>query len=241
MFGSVSPTIETADAIALAGKLIDLYSPDSESSELVNLVRNEIIDDSEYPWVQGYRLAEEVLERLSLPGENDDWIDVQKIYQQLGISVNELALKDDGIRAVSVAGPEHRPSTLLNPNHQTYLGEAGKRFTLAHELCHILFDRDYGARLSIASGPWAPSDIESRANAFAAMLLMPTELVRRLVRHFSHRINSATAILEIASNLHTSVKATLEHLKNLAFISDDEHDRIEFEVGRTFDTQSFRS
>ena len=46
-----------------------------------------------------------------------------------------------------------------------------RRFTLAHELCHLIHDRGYGARLAIASGPWAPADVEQRANAFAAMLL----------------------------------------------------------------------
>jgi hypothetical protein len=70
----------------------------------------------------------------------------------------------------------------------------------------MLFDRGYGARLAIASGPWAPRDVEARANAFGAMLLMPTEL-------------------------HTSYKATLEHLKNLNFLSEEEHDRIEIDGG----------
>ena len=43
-----------------------------------------------------------------------------------------------------------------------------QRFTLAHELCHMLHDRSYGARLAIASGPWAPWGIEKRANALLA-------------------------------------------------------------------------
>jgi Zn-dependent peptidase ImmA (M78 family) len=231
MFGSVAPTIDATDAVVLAGKLIDLYSPDSESPELLELVREEVIDDSrKRPWAQGYKLAEEILEDLSLPGGSDEWVDVRQIYAQLGISVDDLPLNDRGIRAVSLAGPEHRPSTLLNPNHVTYQGEAGQRFTLAHELCHILFDRVYGASLAIASGPWAPSDIEARANAFAAMLLMPTELVRRLVPYLSQPVNSVAGAREVASKLHTSFKATLEHLKNLNFLSDEEHDRIEIEV-----------
>lgn len=231
MFGSVAPTIDAADAMALAEKLIDLYLPDSESGELRDLVRPEIIEYTRKPrYIQGYKLAEEVLENLSLPRGSDEWVDVRAIYAQLGISVSDLRLNDLGIRAVSVAGPDHRPSTLLNPNHATYQWEAGQRFTLAHELCHILFDRGYGARLAIASGPWAPSDIEARANAFAAMLLMPTELVRRMVRYLSKQVNSVAGVQEMASKLRTSFKATLEHLKNLNFLSEEAHDRIENEV-----------
>lgn len=45
--------------------------------------------------------------------------------------------------------------------------------TLAHELCHLLVDRSKAAPLMIASTPWAPAEIERRANAFAAELLLP--------------------------------------------------------------------
>jgi Zn-dependent peptidase ImmA (M78 family) len=230
MFGSLSPTIDAGDAVALAGKLIDLYSPGSESSQLRELVREEVISDSrQEPWAQGYSLAEDLLEELSLPEDSDDWIDVHAIYARLGIDIDEFFLKDRGIRAVSVAGPDHRPSTLLNPDHPTYLGEPGQRFTLAHELCHILFDRSYGARLAIASGPWAPSDVEARANAFAAMLLMPTDLVRRLVRSLENPVNSVEGIRAISDRMQTSFKATLEHLKNLNFLNQEEHDWIEMQ------------
>jgi len=45
--------------------------------------------------------------------------------------------------------------------------------------CHILFDREYGTKWALASGPWAPRDLERRANAFAAMLLMPPGLLAK--------------------------------------------------------------
>jgi len=230
MFGSMSPSIDRDDAVALASKLIDLYSPEGESPQLKGLVRDEVIGDSrKQPWAQGYRLAEDLLEELSLPSDHDEWIDVERVYASLGIQSDVFFLKDRGIRAVSVAGPEHRPSTLLNPNHPTFQGTPGKRFTLAHELCHILYDRSYGAMLAIASGPWAPSDVEARANAFAAMLLMPTELVRRLGRALTAPMNSIAGVQEMADKMRTSFKATLEHLKNLSFLSPTEHDWIEIQ------------
>ena len=39
MFGSVAPTVDADDAMTLAGKLIDLYAPSSESPELLALMR----------------------------------------------------------------------------------------------------------------------------------------------------------------------------------------------------------
>src|SRR5439155_10894386 len=116
----------------------------------------------------------------------------------------DVPLRDRGIRAVSVAGPQHRPSVLLNPGHATYASGAGRRFTLAHELCHLLFDRGYGARLAIASGPWAPRDIEQRANAFAAMLLMPPELIGRLARQLNAALASVEGVRAVATALRTS-------------------------------------
>ena len=45
--------------------------------------------------------------------------------------------------------------------------------TLAHELCHLLFDRSSAVPLSVLSGTWAPPRLERVANAFAAELLIP--------------------------------------------------------------------
>jgi hypothetical protein len=47
----------------------------------------------------------------------------------------------------------------------------------AADECHLLVDRERAVSLAIASGPWAPHDLEQRANAFAAAFLMPSELV----------------------------------------------------------------
>ena len=49
----------------------------------------------------------------------------------------------------------------------------GKRFSFAHEYCHVLLDRDTHGRISRGS---ERDDLrEVRANAFAAAILMPDE------------------------------------------------------------------
>lgn len=53
-----------------------------------------------------------------------------------------------------------------------------QRFAIAHALAHLLFD-DAGACMS--PGRAGVSDSEARADAFAADLLAPLELLRRLV------------------------------------------------------------
>jgi Zn-dependent peptidase ImmA (M78 family) len=103
---------------------------------------------------------------------------------------------------------------------------------LAHELCHLLYDRSYGWQLAIASGPWAPRDLERRANAFAAMLLMPKQLVARVVRSLTVRLDTLAAVRQVATALRTSPTATIEHLGNLGLLDEADRERIRLEAER---------
>ncbi|MXW60154.1 MAG: ImmA/IrrE family metallo-endopeptidase [Acidimicrobiales bacterium] len=94
------------------------------------------------------------------------------------IRVNEVSLSDPELRAVAFVSDQHAPTIALNTSHRSAADPRARRFTLAHELCHLLHDRSYGASLAIASGPWAPLAIEQRANAFAAWLLMPPDRLK---------------------------------------------------------------
>ena len=89
-----------------------------------------------------------------------------------------------------------------------------------------MFDRSYGRQLAIASGPWAPVDLERRANAFAAMFLMPRDVVRRAIASLQTEVDSVDGIHEIAKILRTSFTSTLEHLTNQGFLSEADRDRL---------------
>jgi hypothetical protein len=231
MWGSVSPNIEADDIRTLGRQLVDLYAPGGEPEQIERLVQDTPVHDSvDPPWEQGYRLAEEVLGSLSLLGRDRDTVDVVGVLNRLRILQKEIGLQDREIRAVAVAGREHRPAVLLNSNHSTYVYLPARRFTLAHELCHILFDRGYGRRLALASGPWAPRDVEKRANAFAAMLLMPPELVGRCIRGLNVPITEKDGVLGLARTLGTGFTATTEHLCNLRFIDEVDRDRLRAEA-----------
>ena len=68
-----------------------------------------------------------------------------------------------------------------------YHNEGRQRFTMAHELAHLLFHREY---LNLSQGPYEEKEIlwrsslfnkvESEANNFAAELLMPMQVFRSL-------------------------------------------------------------
>ena len=172
-------------------------------------------------------MAEEIHEHFDGEFEEDESVDIEGLLDRLKVRVEELPLSDEKVRGVSIAGPQHRPGIVVNSSHTANLHDSGRRFTLAHELCHLLFDREAGRRLAIASGPWAPRDIERRANAFAAMLLMPASLVRRIMANLRVPVATVEGVREIAVRLCAGRPAVLNHLKNLGFIDEVDLQRIE--------------
>jgi Zn-dependent peptidase ImmA (M78 family) len=219
MFGSTSPTLSEDDLETLAHKLIELYAPNSEIPPLRDLVADEpILFENQPAWEVGYNLAERVIQHLSIEQHCADSVDVLAILTQLGIRQEKIKLSDKRIRGVSIAGPYHQPSILINLSDSHNATSPGERFTLAHELCHILFDRTYGKKLAMVSDTWAPWQVEKRANAFAAMLLMPPELVRRTIAALSEPLTSEQTIHEVRKRLGTSFGATLDHLTNLGWL-----------------------
>ena len=69
-------------------------------------------------------------------------------------------------------------------------------------------------------------DVEKRANAFAAMFLMPTELVGRAVRSLAVPLNSPQAVWQIANRLQTAFTSTVDHLFNLGYLDEATRDSI---------------
>jgi Zn-dependent peptidase ImmA (M78 family) len=224
LFGAVSPTVSESDVRTLAEVLIGQYSPyDVESVGLKSLVRSEPLSAASTPWEQGYDLAESLHDDLQFAGE---WIDVERFVKELGIVRLDRRITDPAVRACSMVGPQHRPTIVVNLASLYGDNHAAVRFTLAHELCHILYDRAQGRRLAIASGPWAPRGIEQRANAFAAMFLMPPSLVAAAVADVPDPISDPAGIRAVASRLHVSSRAAIEHLYNLTLMDEEQRDAL---------------
>ena len=230
MFGSVAPDLGQQDILPLAQTMVDLSSSATESGAMAELCRSVPISAFDLPWSQGYDLAEGLHEDLDMRFAQETRVDIDKMVQELGIEVIPLALSDEDIRGVSIAGHDHRPGIVVNTRHFRNAHPFGLRFTLAHELCHLLFDREEGRRLAIASGPWAPRSIEQRANAFAAMLLMPPSLIERARKRLTYSIDSSSGLREAAHVLETGVLGLLYHLTNTGFITDADRERIEDEI-----------
>jgi Zn-dependent peptidase ImmA (M78 family) len=225
LFGSVDPDISVEDVLTLTRIMVEVYQDGDarewprlpELEDLIEEVQASGLRDYE----QGNRLADGYLHDLEI--NDEERIDIEELLTSFEIRLDRLALSDEGIRGLSIAGPGHRPAIFTNPAYHDGDTQQVRRFTLAHEFCHLLFDQQRAARLAVISGSWAPRDVERRANAFAAALLMPRALLDNAAASSVAIPGTVEWIYEIARIADTNGMATLERLANLGLL--DEHQR----------------
>ena len=231
MFGSLVPRVEKGDVLSLARTMVDLYGPENRSEEMQAVSTLARVEESAYAARdQGYALADALHERVQHQFVGARSVEVEELIEKLGIQVKDLRLSDTKVRGVSIAGPHHQPGIVVNLSYPANSRFWGRRFTLAHQLCHLLFHQKEGSRLAIASGPWAPVEAEQRANAFAAMLLMPASLVRRAVSELPEPLKTPRGVSEIADRLQVARAPLLSQLQNLGYIDDFDKQCIEENV-----------
>lgn len=221
MFGGVSPDIGRSDMNMLLG-LLSSRAGGQESARLQVLVDPAVGAPAGIPFQEGYDLAEQLLDECSLPG-SASYIDVRALLSDWGVKILEKVLKTNTIRGVAIAGARYSPAILVNKTSEYNANEVGKRFTLAHELFHILYDRSLARRVSHVSGPWAPPGVEKRANAFAAMFLMPRSL---LARSFHTGQIDENVVISAARTMQVGISALVEHLYNTSMIDEVTRDRL---------------
>lgn len=228
MFGGVNPNIGRHDTRTLLSFLAD-QTGGQDSAELDKLVDTTIGAPLTAPFAEGYDLAEELLDDLNLADETTP-IDMRALVSRLGIRVIEDRFRTSTIRGVAIAGTRYNPAIIVNLTSAYNTEESGRRFTLAHELFHILYDRERARRVTHSSGPWAPPGIEKRANAFAAMLLMPRRLVRHLLPHDDL---DRDGLFQMASAMEVGATALLEHLFNIDAIDEFKRDELRAAMATT--------
>lgn len=125
---------------------------------------------------QGERIAGEERRRLGLgtvPLPN-----VAELLDAQGVRTAQIALPDD-VSGLTLIEPDIGLFVVAN-NRQPGHSHVRRRFSYAHEYCHVLLDREQKGTISRASD--RDSLLEVRANAFAASLLMPAEGVKEFAK-----------------------------------------------------------
>jgi Zn-dependent peptidase ImmA (M78 family) len=152
-------------------------------------------------------------------------VDVEGHLTESGVRVADIELSDAGTAGLAGQPEGGAPHVLVNRRNPKCQFPSGLRFILAHELGHLLHDRAQGQSLAMISGPWAPRELGQRANAFAAALLMPADLLRKA---FAVSGNQFTfdLLLGLAKRFRVSTDALAHHLANMGLIDETTRDGL---------------
>jgi len=112
----------------------------------------------------GQEIAESERQRLLLGGRPIE--DIAGLLEMQGIRLLDMPMDTD-ISGLFMCDEETGLTILTNPKHHAFR----HAFTMAHEYCHVLVDRDRS--LLVSSGKSGKDLVEVRANAFAAAFLLP--------------------------------------------------------------------
>ena len=119
---------------------------------------------------QGYALARWLRTEMNVP---EGIFDVESLLRQIEVTIEGFHFGSEAIDAIACWG-SIQPLILLNGDPESRAKTPhGRRSTLAHELCHLLIDRDAAFPVAEVLGGEVDVVAERRANAFAAELLLP--------------------------------------------------------------------
>lgn len=217
LFGTLAPQVRSEDVVALSAFVQEL--PDQPAKLNFTMAAAEDVQGLR-PGPMGSAIGDEAWAELS--GSASTPVDIESILARIGVAVRDVKLSDSNVRSVCVLTGD-RAAMAINPGFAHGEAVAVRRFSLAHELCHLLIDGDRAVSLAIASGPWAPLDLEQRANAFAAAFLMPSELVGGVVLGSVSRVPADLARL-VARTFVVPFTSAVDRLRNLGEFSPSEAD-----------------
>lgn len=204
---SVSSAATDDDELSIAARTAGPLSVDS-IKEVIRLVRQcdhhhaleldkmaseathrvgSVYSSSVRPYDQASAAAGWVREKLSLGPSSR--IEPFGILRQLCVDVRLIDVPARQLDAIAVWGPNYGPTVMLNRQsrrfhtsnpRQLFTERGAVRATAAHELCHLLLDKEHTLSAVEVLGNRMPLRIEQRARAFAAEFLVPEAEARRI-------------------------------------------------------------
>lgn len=168
------------EAAAAARDLLDLQAElRPKGGGFEKFTSRPLTASSEPPFKLGDDLARETRQKLAIKGPIPSMRDLAQ--ETLGIPIVAAELSSSGPDAFSFYAPGRRAAIILNRQGKN-THPLVRRFSIAHELGHVLFDRPgmgaFGVYCQV--DPKRGLDIEARANAFAMRLLLPHAQITQL-------------------------------------------------------------
>lgn len=188
---------------------------DKMCKELVSAIRKKSNNISDMPM-----RAKEVLDYFEIK-DISNGVPIIEILAKLGIKTYQMELQPESLSAYIAVNPKYQERYGTNKitcvNKKDNIGH--KRFALAHELAHYLFDFDESNDVvyynTYSTNDTEQSDVEMRANAFAANLLMPEEQFRKLITANKKLESKADTVTLLAQYFQVSATAVLRRCQEL--------------------------
>lgn len=160
-------------------------APDLDA--LAKRVRSHIDENfsGHRPHQQGEAAATEVREQLQLASVQT--VDIFALVERLGVEVRLQSVDPPTLDGIAVWGNRYGPAVLVNRASArlswprlTWQGDlqsnGAARVTLAHELCHLLLDREHTLSAVDVLKSFMPLSVEQRAKSFAGEFLLPARV-----------------------------------------------------------------
>lgn len=215
VFGSYRPDVTREDVVTLLSLGERGSSPGSDGPAAFTGPSIDL-DERLSPGEQGSSAGDEA--HAILLGDAPAPVDVHAVYKRLGVRLETVALSDAATRGVAVLDGGGAATVAVNSRYERGQGWSVVRSTLAHELGHLLLDRDRAVEVAVASGPWAPLEVEQRAGAFGAAFLMPSTLLNEAVAGLADPLHSAEAVQALAGQFEVSKATLVARLYNLGWL-----------------------
>lgn len=167
------------------------------------------------PFRQGAEFADHIRARFGRGAGPIESIRDFVIEQMPGVVLLYADLTADGPAGITFSDQVRGPTIVLNLQGRN-TNAAVRRFSLAHELCHVLLDGRHTHKLAILSGYLSEAglDKERRANAFAVRFMCPERMLKKL--KLDEPTKAARQLLE-EYGLHYG--AARLYLRNVAGVS----------------------
>jgi Zn-dependent peptidase ImmA (M78 family)/transcriptional regulator with XRE-family HTH domain len=172
--------------------------------------------------------------RLALDLGDDPIPSMLSLVRRLGVTV---VWTDRGDAAIDGACTTVPVPAILVANAADAPAPWRVRTTLAHELCHLIFDLVEGRSVLVSPvSVRSPRlvEVERRARAFAACLLAPTDGVRRRVGQIDATSEAAIAIVGAAFGVGRTL--AINRLQHIYTLTDDQRVTMESRYGSAMAT-----
>jgi len=183
--------------------------------EFVRRIRQHPIQINDMP-----ARAQDVLNYFKIK-DFADGVPIVEIVTKFGFKIFQSDLKPKGLSAYIAVDPKFEEIFKSNKITCVHIEDniGHKRFALAHELAHYLFDFNEDENMYYYNTYFPRNEEnsmeENRANQFAANLLMPEKIFRKKYKEYRKNNGKADTVNELGHYFLVSPTAVLRRLEEL--------------------------